>query len=527
VSPWILLTGVVILAVWVVRRRLTKQTSTPMTLPTLPECFSFATVPVVFGSSMLLLFKIAAPLLAGNFIRSSGAHPESFSEQAVRSRPSIIMIVADGLRAESMSVYGHQDQTTPFLEKLAQTSSVYLDAHSNSTTTQASITTLLSGKHPLLHGRLTRELPPYRSEENLIRILRDNGYFTAAIVSNREASLNLLGFGPFLSTPEYVTFNALTLSFFEKLGVRPTSMGSRMYEDFASIFPFMGFPQRTSGHGFGEDTLARAKKVLSEVKTPFFLFIHVHEPHDPYDSPYAVENSGTSENDLATLRKFPPAVYGYYPHSLQRIADIYRKRYEESIRFLDSELAKFVRLLQADFWSNNLLLIFTADHGESFERGYMNHGEELYENSTHVPLIVKFPFQTQGGKIRGLVQSADIAPTILRVANIPVPTWMHGLPLESDKLPGARDSIAVNFKHPLENTHYPLPTQLAIWWKQYKLIVGCDGLRTELYNLDEDQKEATNLALGNPALVKQLKSQLAARLRGQPGKSKLLCSLGD
>jgi arylsulfatase A-like enzyme len=302
-----------------------------------------------------------------------------------------------------------------------------------------------------------------------------------------------------------------------------------MYDDFAGIFPFTGFPQRTSGHGYADDTLGHARKVVSELRAPFFLFIHVHEPHDPYDSPYPIENAATSDSERALLRKFPPALYSYYPRSLQAVADFYRKRYEESIRFLDSELAKFIQFLEANSWSENFLLVFTADHGESFERGYMNHGEELYENSTRIPFIVKFPAQKQGVRVPGLVQSSDIAPTILHTANIPIPAWMGGLPLEPDMPPMGRESIALNFKHPLGpgDTHYPLPTQLAIWWKHYKLIIGCDGARTELYDLDEDQNETMNLAHRERTLVKDLRDRLKSRLDQQPQEPEWRCSLDE
>ena len=528
-SPWILSAAIVVFAVVILRRRMRKQIASPTAVPTLQECFSFGIIPILLGSSIVLVIQITAQLTAQGLSLPSASHAVSLRENALRSRPNIILIVADGLRAQSMSLYGHEGQTTPFLEKLAKTSNVYLNAHSNSTTTQPNVTTLLSGKPPLMHGRLTRELPPYTDQENLLRILRDNGYFTAAIVSNVGASLKLLGFGPFLSQPEDKRFNALTLSFFSQLGVQPTSMGGRMYDDFTEIFPFMGFPQRTSGHGYVDDTLGYARKVVSKLREPFFLFIHVHEPHDPYYSPSPVENFAVSESELALLRKFPPAIYSYYPRSLQAVADIYRKRYEDSIRFVDSELAKFIHFLDGISWSDHLLLIFTADHGESFERGYMNHGEELYENSTQVPLIVKFPAQQHGAKWPGLVQSSDVAPTILHTANIAVPAWMVGLPLEPDRPPMERESIALNFKHPLGrgHPHYPLPTQLAILWKHYKLIVGCDGVRTELYDLHEDQNETINLALRERALVKDLKGRLKSRLERQPREPKLSCSLDE
>ena len=82
---------------------------------------------------------------------------------------------------------------------------------------------------------------------------------------------------------------------------------------------------------------------------------------------------------------------------------------------------------------NNTLVILTADHGESFERGYFLHGEDLSEQSTHVPFLIRYPGQKKGERIGGLTQSTDIAPTILNVVGVPKPDWMEGQALK----PGA------------------------------------------------------------------------------------------
>ena len=71
--------------------------------------------------------------------------------------------------------------------------------------------------------------------------------------------------------------------------------------------------------------------------------------------------------------------------------------------------------------SQNTLLVLTTDHGDSFERGFLNHGEDLYENSIHVPLVIKFPGQRKGERLFFPVQSIDIAPTIVETAGIAVP----------------------------------------------------------------------------------------------------------
>jgi arylsulfatase A-like enzyme len=126
--------------------------------------------------------------------------------------------------------------------------------------------------------------------------------------------------------------------------------------------------------------------------------------------------------------------------------DVHRDHYEEAIEYLDSELARFVRALAGNPKMRNSLLIITSDHGESFERGLFIHGEDLYESSVHVPLIIKYPRQDRGAISTVPVQSIDIAPTILGVIGVPIPTWMEGRPVTLDTNFEERETIMTNYK---------------------------------------------------------------------------------
>ena len=135
-----------------------------------------------------------------------------------------------------MSLYGYHRKTTPFLDRFASESNVYTQMHANSTSTRPSLTTILTGKDPFSHGRLTKFLPVYDSPENLVALLRDQGYTTAAISSNADATFYYLGLVKYLVHGEYPNFRRLTLSFLRDNGVYPTSSGTRMYDEFARWF---------------------------------------------------------------------------------------------------------------------------------------------------------------------------------------------------------------------------------------------------------------------------------------------------
>jgi arylsulfatase A-like enzyme len=516
----LILASCALFSAWALRRRKARQASDGnWSVPSLDDCFYFAVLPIIVVFGLALAVKISHELTA----HSPVAHASSSKNPVVKSPPSIILIIADGLRAQNMSVYGYSRKTTPHLERFARQANVYMQMHSNGTTTQPSMTTILSGRHPFSHGRLTRETSLYRDPRNLLRVLRDNGYTTAAITSNKDASVYSLGFGADLSQREQINFGNLTLSWFRDAGVLPTSMGMRMYEKLAGIFPFLGFPGSTSPYGSSDHTFNKVKKAMGTLDPPFFLLVHLHDPHDPYYRSAAFSGVFSGADHSSTEHKFPTQFYGYYPPELQSFVSHHRDHYDESIQFLDAEFGKFMSFLGESRFSDKLVLAFTADHGESFERGYFNHGEDLYESSTHVPLIIRFAHQRESRKVGGLVQSTDIAPTILHAIGVAVPPWMDGQALTEGGNPRDADTIAINFKHPRKGVHYPLPTRLALWSGHHKLIVHCDGSKLELYDLAEDPAEQLDRSAQSSTTVRALKGRLTLHLSARSQEPVMPC----
>jgi len=519
---WLLILLIGSLYFLIRRRRLVSPTPKASPIPTWRECFSLTVLPLLFVTGVFIGCKITGHFM-GNYLAQAASHgTTSSSRSAQRNLPNIIVIVADAMRAQSMSLYRYQRVTTPFLDRLAESSNVYLDAHSNSTTTQISLSAILSGRNPLTRGRPTPAIKSQIDEKNLLHVLRAHGYATAAITSNVDAGFRSIGLTPDLSENEETAFAFLTLSWLRHLGIYPTELGEQMYADLSLIFPFIGFPQHTGYYGESKESLNIAKEKLAELRQPFFLFIHLHQPHEPYTS----RTVGWYRRFLSQFKGIGTRelkLYAPYPPSAQPLVDQYRVEYEESIRQVDAALGEFLKWLENQSWFSKSLLIVTGDHGESFERGYLNHGEELYENSTHVPLLIRYPGQQDGKRVSGLVQSLDIAPTILRAAKLPVPSWMEGQSLLPGTFPAERSAVAVNYKRRSEGVSYPLPTKLAIWWRQYKLIASCDVGQSFVYDLASDPHEQINIAKQNPTLTVELKRRLRLQLAKQPSKVRLKC----
>lgn len=508
--------------VWFRRRRPTRDDPN---LPSLDDGWSFFAVPILIGTAIILIVTVGKHLM---LLRDNRAELRQngqvkLPDEKSRKSPNVVLIVADALRAQSMSLYGSRRKTTPFLEQFANRSGVYTQMYSNSTSTRTSLTSILSGKLPFSHGRLTKFLPVYDKPENLVRVLRKNGYTTAAIASNSDATFYLLGLTHELVYGDYPNFRRLTLSWLRDNGVYPTSPGSRMYDELAQYLPFMGFPDKTLGYGPAGATFKVAADFVAKLPEPFFLFIHVHEPHNPYVSPPPFRNKYAKLDYDKVEEKIPSDYYSRYKPELQPFVDAWKDHYDEAIEYLDFELGRFVSQIKRSRKASHSLLIITGDHGESFERGFLNHGEDLYESSIHVPLVIQFPGQSRGYRSNAPVQSVDITPTILHTAGIAVPNWADGAVIDEHADWRERYRVVVNYKDPDRSGIHEMPTKLAIRYGQDKLIVSCDTGGSELYDIEQDPAESRDQSESNAPAARKLWRKLRHYLDTQKGERKMAC----
>lgn len=514
------LIGGISLATWIIyrHRQTSKPTANSHTL--LQDFFKFGALPILAIAVGLVITRITIHGLGQSYVRSSNANVQTL---APSTRPNVILVVMDTLRAGNMSLYGYKRNTTPSIDKFAQNSTTYLRAYTNATATTVSVTSILTGKYPINHGRISPLRPPYRSEENLLRALTNSGYATAAITSARVGSLYDLGFSEMLTVPEVATFQLHSLHPLKNFGVSPTLTGERIYDDLMVLL-HLGLYQPFDLYGPASNTLKQAQALIPALNEPFFLYVHTFEPHDPYlsEPPFDMMYS-TPESEI--LRKGSTIrLYDYYPPEEQLVVDAYRDKYDESISFLDHELGNLFDYLENSTRGQNTLVILTSDHGESFERGYLGHGAEMYETSAWIPLIIRWPNKKKGERVDSLAQSVDIAPTILNATGSPVPSWMDGRALAPETSLPASEAVAINYRHSVKNTIQTLPTKLAIWSMPYKAIFHCDTVHTELYDLEKAPGETNDLSVQEPALREELTRRLQKYLEKGSGKELLSCT---
>jgi len=269
------------------------------------------------------------------------------------SRPSLLLITIDTLRADRVGAYGHREALTPNLDALAAAGTLYEEAFTHTPVTLPAHATLLTGRLPPEHG--VRSNSFYRlpeGETTIAEILRGEGFRTAGFVAGAPLD--------------------------RRFGL---AQGFDTYDDELS-------PARGGQLMAERDAAAVADAALEWLKgvgdAPFFLWVHFFDPHHPYQPP-------------------------------QSFLSLTGSAYEGEVAFCDQEIGKLVGALKGSGRLSTTLLVATSDHGESLgEHGEATHGIFLYDATLRVPLILSGPGIPRGVRDpRGPVGLVDILPTLL------------------------------------------------------------------------------------------------------------------
>ena len=461
-----------------------------------------------------------------------------------KSQPNIVLVTFDALAAEDMSLYGYHINTTPNIGVLAKKSYIFNTMIANSNWTRPSSASIIIGKYPTTHkifdGSVITGRMSY-NRENLANVLRENGYKTAAITSNIFTHpLQNMTFRDFDYLPDTITNRSLLPPVKKIFSFLPTkfltsSTSSVLLMEI--MLPFDSLLIRYMPAYFAETpytpdlVFEKALKFIISTEAPFFVWIHIWPPHDPYLPSGQFRYTLLNERTFDTIQGFSNIFKNFrYQAEQQLIIDKLRLRYDENIMYADDAFGKFINTLFAKGIFENSILIVTSDHGESFRKGYLYHGgvrlENLYQQIIHIPLLIHLPKQQIGKRIRSNGEHVDIAPTILDLLDIKVPSWMEGESLKQamyHDIPTKKPKYSMNL---MPNTvNHPISKgAIAIIKGDYKYIFQIDDNRGELYNIINDPYENRNLVNIESNTAEELK-QLANIYRktkrvasGKPGE---------
>jgi len=278
--------------------------------------------------------------------------------------PSVLLITVDTLRADALGVYGNARARTPRMDRLAAEGLLFTRAKTVCPITLPSHLTILTGLYPAEHGvrdndpALPLPGPEFRDFATLAETFRARGYATAAFVSASVVAAR----------------TGLDQGFDVYNGPAASVPGSLVYAE------------RT-----GKKTVAHAVAWLAAADRPFFAWVHIFDPHDPYVPPLEFRSDAD-------------------PNSPEAYAD--------EVEYADHCVGILLDALDREGLRESTVVALTSDHGEGLgEHGESTHAFLLYETTLAVPLILSRPGALPEGKSRrDVVSLADLAPTIRHAA---------------------------------------------------------------------------------------------------------------
>lgn len=361
---------------------------------------------------------------------------------------NVLLVTMDTTRADRIGCYGYQGVRTPILDGLADEGVLFENAYSPAVMTLPSHTTIMSGLLPPAHGVRINGGSMVRPEvETLAEILRAAGYKTGAAVS------------------------AVVLD--SMFGL---DQGFEHYDD---NLPESGphdifFAQRPAG----AVTDAALAWLAGARASRWFLWAHYFDPHTPFQPP-------------------SPFREQYGPGS-----------YEGEIAYMDSEIGRLLAGVDELGARDRTIVIVVGDHGEGLrDHGEMSHGVFVYDETARVPMLMTVPGFVEGPRrVPGVVRTTDILPTVLDVLRLPSRPALEGVSLwpllsgaeEDLQLPAYLESAASALMYGWS----PLAALRSGPWKYIH------GPRPELYNLEADPGERTNLIATEREVADSLREEL-------------------
>ena len=343
----------------------------------------------VAGSCLAALFVtylLGSPALAAGGSTSepippapSPDHPPSGTDQW-----NVLFLTVDALRADRMGLYGHDRDTTPYLERLARESFVFDNCFANGAWTSPGIISMLTGLHPPAHGQGTRF-----------------DYVDDEIVTPLDVLGKEHGFRTIARDTDSPTYRGVGL----KIAYRPV-----LHENMEVVDWLAGQDER------------------------WVAWVHIKPTHLPYDPPpyhlrrfggdrldtdgiRAIRSSGTVYPQDYGLSWNPPVIPSFSPEEQAVVRDLY----DGEVADADDQVGRIVERLRERGLLDHTLVVITADHGEElFDHGWVGHASTGYQGKvtdelTHIPLIIRVPGGQHVGRSAALVQQSDLMPTLFEL----------------------------------------------------------------------------------------------------------------
>ncbi len=480
----------------------------------------------LFGVFSLVFFLVLFVLSDGAQISRSTSPDSPTSETNLKCDApqdfqakefNIAFVSVTNLRADHLQTYGYSRATSPRIDRFAKKSIVFEDAFSHASWTLPVAISIFTSQYPFTHGIMNRnEFKPLSSwVPTLVDILKSNGYATAAFVGDRDYAA---GFGLVSRFDEvYDHVNDKALIDWKRYGVLESTV---------------------------PDAITWLRKNRSK---RFFIFLQGYDTHCPFAIPEenAMFNPGyDGDIDFTkcywTFRRTKPIrvtpesgepdevyILKTKPRAGEELEEIFDSEdvrhmialYDGEIQRADRLVGVFLDELRRLGLDQNTIVVFLSEHGDMFgKHGRFMRGGPLrgtfYDDVLHVPLIVYHPKLT-ARRVRGLAQLVDIAPTILDILNLEVPSTFQGTSLR----PLILDNVLVN-EYVFSGSAYT-PRKNNPFFRYSSIIMSIRTLKwkmiherlfygdspedhLELFDFETDPEELINVRRKNPKIQQRL-----------------------
>ena len=422
-------------------------------------------LPWILAAAALVALAVLGWVFLGPWRSPAGAIGQLWARQGI-TKPNVILVTLDTTRADHLGCYGNRGARTPVLDRLAGQGVLFEQAATAAPLTLPAHSTIMTGMYPTYHGvRVNGNTALSEEQTTLAEVLAAQGYKTGAFI------------GAFVLDGRW--------------GLK---QGFQHYDDQFDLKKYRHI-DLASVQRPGNEVMEAALGWLEGRKDdPFFAWIHLYDPHTPYEppEPYRSEYGGRG---LAGL-------------------------YDGEIAFMDEQVGRCVTWLEKNKLDKSTVIVLVGDHGEGLgSHGEGTHGYFVYDYAVHVPLIVVAPLPGLAGKrVSTQVSTADIFPSLIDLTGAGPVVKTHGRSLVPLMFhPAGRRVSSAYAESMVPNIQFGWAPLQLLRTNRYKYI---DAPKPELFDIAADPGETTNLAGANPEVARKMKEDLdrfiAVASRGAP-----------
>lgn len=465
---------------------------------------------------------------------------------------SLVLITVDCLRADRVARSGNQNAITPFLDSLADESFVFRNAYASGTPTYYSLPALLTSRYPLALGRDLIGIAP--GESTIATELKECGFQTAAFIAGNPYVSSADGYGAgFDVFRNFLSADEIQISADDDTSVQQSlpSRANRLFSNACHKLPGLGAAYDEIYFHYCQSSIRKDGASLDELRRfpsadvivncaitwleqnsagPFFLWLHLMDPHAPYyPKPEALQEM-ESELDSLAVRRLNSlwAREGLGSRRSLKCRESVESLYDAGVRWADRQIRRLAsRLVELNVWDQCALAV-TADHGEEFldHGGKFHSPNNLHEELIRVPLLMRVPGHPQSRDVKRPIGLIDLAPTLFDTLDVPAPASFRGRSCwEKLKNNEAWDwpvltECVCGCTNPFRAETRLAPRLIAVRKGEYKLLVNFATGTDELFDLTSDPRELGPLSLGAASAVRKQLLEYAKKHVGESLKSR-------